>query len=175
MRHVSENSDGTSHLDRLQSFEVEQILETMANLPSHQYAAVSNLVEEINWLLKDETAAVLLDNPSPTEENLNFVAKHVEDSNNRSSCYVDKVPLHFVFSSDSSLPRFVEELKKLTVDRYSIKQEETWFYFVKTSLQDTVFEQNADSSPAKNNYVKEFSRKYLNGKNILKCCIIIKF
>jgi hypothetical protein len=132
MRGGPDNNENS--FDRTQSAEGEQIHEGMANLPSHQYAAVSNLVEEIHWLLRDETAAVLLDKPSPTEETLNFVAKHVANSNSRTSCYLDKVPLHFVFSSDNSLPKFIEELKKLTIDRYCIRQEGNLFYFVKKTV-----------------------------------------
>ncbi|XP_011497452.1 PREDICTED: protein SZT2-like isoform X2 [Ceratosolen solmsi marchali] len=132
MRGGPDNNENS--FDRLQTAEGEHMHEGMANLPSHQYAAVSNLVEEIHWLLRDETAAVLLDKSSPTEETLNFVAKHVANSNNRTSCYMDKVPLHFVFSSDNSLPKFMEELKKLTIDRYCIRQGGNLFYFVKKTL-----------------------------------------
>ncbi|XP_031787876.1 KICSTOR complex protein SZT2 isoform X2 [Nasonia vitripennis] len=125
-----------SSFDRLQSVEADHIYDGLNKMPRHQGNAVSNLVDEINWLLRDETAAVLLDKPSPTEDTLNFVAKHVAESNNRASCYLDKVPLHFVFSSDNSLPRFVEELKKLKIDRYCIKQEGGFFYFVKNSTDE---------------------------------------
>lgn len=141
MRGGTESNDCS--FDRLQSFDGECTYEGIANLPRHQYLAVSSLIDEINWLLKDETAAVLLDRPSPTEETLNFVSKHVEESNNRTSCYMDKVPLHFVFSSENSLPRFVEELKKLTIDRYCIRQEAGFFYFVKRELMPSdVFEED---------------------------------
>ena len=110
----------------------EPIHENIINLPSHQYEAVTNLVKEIHWLLRDETAAVLLDlADTPTEENLEFVARHVTESNNRSSCYLDKVPLQFVFSSESSMPKFVEELKKLAIDQYRVEQKAQFFYFVK--------------------------------------------
>ncbi|CAB0036663.1 unnamed protein product [Trichogramma brassicae] len=115
------------------SFETgDPIHENIANLPSHQYTAVTSLVDEINWLLRDETAAVLLDQPDlPSKANLEFIARHVGESRNRSSCYMDKVPLHFVFSAESSLPRFIEELKTLKVDSYSVEKEDEIFYFVK--------------------------------------------
>lgn len=140
------DTNNESSFDRLQSVETDHIHEGMANLPRHQYTAVSNLVEEIHWLLRDETAAVLLDKPSPTDDTLSFVAKHVAESNNRTSCYLDKVPLHFVFSSDNSLPRFVEELKKLTIDRYCIKQEGGFFYFIKNSNNEIALDPDRISS-----------------------------
>ena len=152
--------------DRLQSTETDHICEGMANLPSHQRAAITSLVEEINWLLRDETAAVLLDRPSPTEETLNFVARHVTDSNNRSSCYMDKVPLHFVFSSESSLPRFIEELKKLAIDRYCIRQEGNLFYFVKKS--------ESDNDVTSHNNVELLSFKNEQNEDKYKCKFLRK-
>ncbi|XP_014220610.1 KICSTOR complex protein SZT2-like isoform X1 [Trichogramma pretiosum] len=119
------------------SFETgDPIHENITNLPSHQYTAVTSLVDEINWLLRDETAAVLLDQPDlPSKANLEFIARHVGESRNRSSCYTDKVPLHFVFSVENSLPRFIEELKTLKVDSYSVEKEDEIFYFVKNEKE----------------------------------------
>lgn len=127
----TENNDHS--LERIQSFDGENIYNGLADLPRYHNMAVSNLQKEINWLLRDETAAVLLDKPSPSENTLNFVAKHVAESNNRTSCYLDRVPLKFVFPSESSLPKFLEELNKLKVDRYCIRKHGNYFYFVKDS------------------------------------------
>ncbi|KAJ8681967.1 hypothetical protein QAD02_017759 [Eretmocerus hayati] len=131
MRTATDINEST--LERMQSIDAEQIPEGIANLPPHQYSAVSNLVEEINWLLRDETVAVLLDKPTIDEDTLAFVTKHVTESNNRSSCYLDRVPLHFVFSPESSLPRFIEELRNLSVDRYCVREEGNLFYVVKNT------------------------------------------
>lgn len=108
--------------------------ERIAHLPLHQHHAISNLTAEIEWLLKDETATALLDKSPPTEETLKFVAQHVSDSNDRVSCHKDKVPLHFVFPSINSSPKFYEELKNLQIDRYSIEQTPSFFYLVKNSI-----------------------------------------
>ncbi|XP_023246457.1 KICSTOR complex protein SZT2 [Copidosoma floridanum] len=125
-------NDSKSKLERLDSTGIEQpMYHDISNLPEHQCRAVKSFIEEVKWLLVDETIAVLLDKPMPNEETLDTVAKHVATSNNRDSCYMDKVPLHFVFPSGNSLPRFIEELKKLTIDRYCIRQEGNLFYFVK--------------------------------------------
>jgi len=103
----------------------------MPQLPQHH--AVINLKDEIEWLLRDETATALLDHPSPNADTLRFIAQHVSESTERSSCSMDKVPLHFVFPSESSAPKFLKELKNLEIDKYCICQEADLFYFVKKS------------------------------------------
>lgn len=103
----------------------------MSHLPMYQHSAIANLKDEIEWLLRDETATALLDHSSPSADTLRFIAHHVSDSAGRSSCLMDKVPLHFVFSSESSAPKFLKELKNLQIDKYCICQEGDLFYFVK--------------------------------------------
>ncbi|XP_018338951.1 PREDICTED: protein SZT2-like [Trachymyrmex septentrionalis] len=96
-----------------------------------QHHAVTNLKDEIEWLLRDETATALLDHSSPNADTLKFIAQHVSESTGRFSCLMDKVPLHFVFPSESSVPKFLKELKNLEIDKYCICQEADLFYFVK--------------------------------------------
>ncbi|XP_053983197.1 KICSTOR complex protein SZT2-like [Hylaeus volcanicus] len=105
--------------------------EKMSHLPLNQHSAISNLRDEIKWLLQDETTTALLDLPSINEEILMFVANHVSESTDRFSCKLEKVPLHFVFPSEDSKPKFLNELKKLEIDKYCIKEEGNLFYFVK--------------------------------------------
>ncbi|XP_031836676.1 KICSTOR complex protein SZT2 isoform X3 [Nomia melanderi] len=105
--------------------------EKMAHLPLNQHSAINNLKDEIEWLLQDETTTALLDRSSVNVEILNFVADHVSESADRFSCKLEKVPLHFVFPSEESKPKFLNELKKLEIDKYRIQQEEKFFYFVK--------------------------------------------
>lgn len=109
----------------------EPTQERMSHLPLYQHSAIANLKDEIDWLLRDETATALLDHPSPNADTLRFIAHHVSDSAGRSSCSMDKVPLHFVFSSESSAPKFLKELRNLQIDRYCICQESDLFYFIK--------------------------------------------
>lgn len=135
--HSNSIGNGTDFSD------VEAVQAGLSHLPHYQYTAIINLKEEIDWLLQDETATALLDKSSPTEDSLNFVARHVAESNDRSSCYTEKVPLHFVFPSENSVPKFLDELTKLEINRYCIRQEGKFFYFVKNLEQHTY---NADSS-----------------------------
>lgn len=98
-----------------------------------QHHAVINLKDEIEWLLRDETATALLDHSLPNADTLKFIAQHVSESTGRFSSSMDKVPLHFVFPSESSAPKFLKELKNLEIDKYCICQEADLFYFVKKS------------------------------------------
>lgn len=118
--------------------------EKMSHLPLSQHNAISNLKDEIEWLLQDETATAFLDQPVINENVLNFVANHVSESTDRFSCKVEKVPLYFVFPSDDSKPKFISELKKLQIDKYCIRQEGNLFYFVKNmeKVSDIVPEQS---------------------------------
>lgn len=113
----------------------ELFQEKMSHLPLCQHNAISNLKDEIEWLLQDETATAFLDQPVINENVLNFVANHVSESTGRFSCKVEKVPLYFVYPSDDSKPKFISELKKLQIDRYCIRQEGNLFYFVKNVEQ----------------------------------------
>ncbi|CAK9801279.1 KICSTOR complex protein SZT2 [Anthophora quadrimaculata] len=122
----------------------ELFQERMSHLPLSQHNAISNLRDEIEWLLQDETATALLDRSTINEDVLRFVANHVSESTDRFSCKVEKVPLHFVFPSEDCKPKFISELKKLQIDKYCIRQEGNLFYFVKNLEQvsnDSVLEQ----------------------------------
>ncbi|XP_018404829.1 PREDICTED: protein SZT2-like [Cyphomyrmex costatus] len=107
----------------------ESVQERMSQLSQHH--AVINLKDEIEWLLQDETATALLDHSSSNADTLKFIAQHVSESTGRFSCSMDKVPLHFVFPSESSTPKFLKELKNLEIDKYCICQEADLFYVVK--------------------------------------------
>ncbi|KAK2589304.1 hypothetical protein KPH14_007855 [Odynerus spinipes] len=126
----------------------ETLPEKMKHLPLYQHSAITNLTYEIEWLLQDETATALLDQSPPTEETLKFVARHVSESTERTSCSMDKVPLHFVFPSENSVPKFLEELRKLQIGRYCIRQEDSLFYFVK-NMQEAL-DEDSDKEKVQN-------------------------
>lgn len=139
----------------------ESFQEKMSHLPLSQHNAITNLKDEIEWLLQDETTTALLDHPFINEDILNFVANHVSESTDRFSCKVEKVPLYFVFSSDDSKPKFISELKKLQIDKYCIRQEGNLFYFIKdmeqvsTNIVSEQFRNGKKESKIKDNSVIE--------------------
>ncbi|KAK0161678.1 hypothetical protein PV327_008097 [Microctonus hyperodae] len=107
--------------------------ERLAHLPRYQHNAITNLKAEIDWLLRDEIATALLDTNLPTYETLDFVSRHVAESSGRTSCHLDRVPLHFVFSSTNSAPKFFQELINMEADQYIIHQQKEFLYFVKNT------------------------------------------
>lgn len=136
----------------------EPAQERMPHLALYQHSAIANLKDEIDWLLRDETATALLDHPSPNADTLRFIAHHVSDSAGRSSCSLDKVPLHFVFSSESSAPKFLKELKSLQLDKYCICQEGDLFYFVKkpeAAIPDAMVRPEAEIDLDNDLYLKQ--------------------
>ncbi|XP_043514984.1 KICSTOR complex protein SZT2-like isoform X3 [Frieseomelitta varia] len=129
----------------------ELFQEKMSHLPLCQHNAISNLRDEIEWLLQDETATAFLDQPVINENVLNFVANHVSESTGRFSCKVEKVPLYFVYPSDDSKPKFISELKRLQIDKYCIRQEGNLFYFVKNVEQANDVQNETKESKIKGN------------------------
>lgn len=153
--HGSLGTEHSNSIDNGTDFsDVEAVQAGLSHLPHYQYTAITNLKEEIDWLLQDETATALLDKSSPTEDSLNFVARHVAESNDRTSCYTEKVLLHFVFPSENSVPKFLDELTKLEINRYCIRQEGNYFYFIK-NLEQQIYnpdlsEQQSEESVEQN-------------------------
>ncbi|CAD6224796.1 GSCOCG00005557001-RA-CDS, partial [Cotesia congregata] len=125
------STDSESYPENDNVLDNEPVKERISHLPPCQHHAISTLTNEIEWLLKDEIVTALLDVNPPTEEILHFVVRHVADSNGRTSCHFDKVSLHFVFSSANNAPKFYEELIKMKITRYTIKQLKEYLYFVK--------------------------------------------
>ncbi|XP_048511777.1 KICSTOR complex protein SZT2-like isoform X2 [Athalia rosae] len=113
----------------------DALQDRIQHLPRRQHNAVSTLVDEIEWLLRDETATALLDQTMLMDQTLNLVSRHISESNGRPSCSMDKVPLQFVFPTECCSPKFIEELKKLEIDRYRIQMEDNLFYFTKNVNQ----------------------------------------
>ncbi|KAI4483415.1 hypothetical protein M0802_013415, partial [Mischocyttarus mexicanus] len=142
----------------------ESLPDSMKHLPLHQHSAITNLTYEIEWLLQDETATALLDRSPPTEKTLKFVSRHVSESTERTSCSMDKVPLQFVFPSENSVLKFLEELQKLKIDRYCIQQEGFLYYFIKNS--DNFFEEINDNDKVSSFKDQVVIRKDDNSENI---------
>ncbi|XP_057320134.1 KICSTOR complex protein SZT2-like [Microplitis mediator] len=152
------STDSESYPENDNALDNEPVKERISHLPPYQHHAISTLTSEIEWLLKDEIVTALLDINPPTEETLHFVARHVADSNGRTSCHFDKVPLHFVFSSTNNAPKFYEELIKMEIDRYKIKQLKEFLYFVKDDrLVNNNTEKINDSTDINNKYDEEKS------------------
>lgn len=63
---------------------------------------------QIRWLLEDEIVSALRHSRVIASATLNKVAEHVFQSNGRSHCHCEEVPLQFVFGPEQSLEKFKE-------------------------------------------------------------------
>lgn len=118
------------------------------NLHENQRKSIIVLREEIKWLLKDEIATALLDIDSVTSNTLNLVMKHIAESKGRSSCIMEVIHLNFVFDSNESHEKFVEEFVKIKVPSYKLLKEDDLYYLTKDNtsfdkenfIEDRVFD-----------------------------------
>lgn len=56
----------------------------------------------MKWLIKDEIITFMLDTSPVTSDNLKMVCEHIEASPNAATCFIEKVPLSFVFGKEAT-------------------------------------------------------------------------
>lgn len=56
----------------------------------------------MKWLMKDEIVTFMLDSSPVTSDVLKMVCDHIESSPNASTCFIEKVPLSFVFGKQTA-------------------------------------------------------------------------
>ncbi|GAB1605816.1 Hypothetical predicted protein [Argonauta hians] len=103
-------------------------------LPKAYHEAVTDCKQEIEWLLRDEIACALRYVFPITEDRLQNVTEHVQESValRKPSCYIEEVFPQFVFGTDQCLDSFIEELKRVSIKNYRLKREGVFFYLVLT-------------------------------------------
>lgn len=126
----------------ISGYSVGQQLDSVANLPLRQRAAVENACQEIEWLLEDEISSALRRQVPITEESLDRVAAHICSNPESKNCVVQKEYFNFVTGlggkGSSGLMLFFAELDNVTFD-YSLKEVcETFVLFV------TIINKNID-------------------------------
>ena len=99
---------------------------TLDVLPLQQKQAMEKIIKDIDWLLKDEIASALRTHGPVTEENLDKVSQHVQNSVGAENCLCERRYFMFVTGiikgSDLSLPLFICELESATLDQYRLKR-----------------------------------------------------
>lgn len=76
-------------------------------------------------------ATSLLDVEPVTLSTLNFVIKHVQESTSRTSCLLDIIDLTFVYGSNQSYEKFVQEFSNITIPEYKLLKEGDLYYLAK--------------------------------------------
>lgn len=116
----------------------ESISRQLLHIPEGQRRPIKAALAEIEWMLRDEIVAFMLDsfplpestlaavcllyNFWPTFDQLDSyfpslfqVVQHVQSSSHRPSCRRRIVPLHFVLNPQESSRRFLFEFKKMPI------------------------------------------------------------
>lgn len=80
----------------------------------------------------DEIVTSLLDIYPVTTNTLNYVMKHVTTSaGKRFSCILDIIDLNFVYGSNKSYEKFVQEFSKVKLNQYTLCKQGDIYYLVK--------------------------------------------
>ena len=93
----------------------ESLARQLQHVPESQRRPVKAALAEIEWMLRDEIVAFLLDSFPITESTLSSVVQHVHSSPHRSSCRRKTVQLHFVLNPAESFRNFLVEFKKFVI------------------------------------------------------------
>lgn len=104
---------------------IRQTSDSIENLPKKQRVAVEKACEDIQWLLEDEIASAFRTQTPITEENLDRIAKHIQNSQESQNCILEKKDFNFVTGlekvSNHCLPMFIVELEDANLD-YNLKR-----------------------------------------------------
>ena len=138
----SELSEDEDALPMDEEDRTESISRQLNHIPENQRRPVKAALNEIEWMLRDEIVAFLLDSfpiPETTlaavnnlKKKLDYryltncpvilqVVQHVQTSPHRPSCRRKVVPLHFVLNPQESSRRFLVEFNKLSIQGENIQ------------------------------------------------------
>lgn len=109
----------------------------LRNLTEHQRNSIDKLCDEIKWLLEDEICATLLNSPEPiSNDTIEYVVHHVIDGHaSRVSCKMEKIVLNFVFITEPSHEKFLEEFQGLSLPfGYKLCKGELFYYVAKDPI-----------------------------------------
>ena len=139
----SELSEDEDALPMDEEDRTESISRQLNHIPENQRRPVKAALNEIEWMLRDEIVAFLLDSfPIPettlsavnnNKKKLDYryltncpvilqVVQHVQTSPHRPSCRRKVVPLHFVLNPQESSRRFLVEFNKLSIQGENIQK-----------------------------------------------------
>ncbi|XP_050313415.1 KICSTOR complex protein SZT2-like [Anthonomus grandis grandis] len=142
---------------------ISEITLPLKSLTELQKQSVSTLCSEIKWLLEDEICTSLLDVDPITTDTLGYVIDHVisGDQARRASCKLSPIALSFVYTTEQSYTKFLEEFQRLNLPiGYQLCKEQEYYYVAKETEEfsrenDTLY--NNLSFTARSSSVTEFA------------------
>jgi len=106
----------------------ESLARQLQHVPESQRRPVKAALSEIEWMLRDEIVAFLLDSCPITEATLCSVVQHVHSSPHRPSCRRKTIQLHFVLNPTESFRSFLVEFKKISIQDHKLREEGAFYY-----------------------------------------------
>lgn len=106
-------------------------MDPLYGLLHSQQKSMNSTCDAIRWLLQDEIVSELRHIGPVTEKMLETVEKHVTQSKNPSSCFSRDVRLQFVCSAEQSLSLFFKEFERITLQEYSLKSVEKYYFLTR--------------------------------------------
>uniref|UniRef100_A0A0N7ZXW0 Protein SZT2 n=1 Tax=Daphnia magna TaxID=35525 RepID=A0A0N7ZXW0_9CRUS len=129
---LSEDEDG---LPMDEDDRTESISRQLLHIPEGQRRRIKAALADIEWMLRDEIVAFMLDSFPITEATLAAVVQHVQSSPHRPSCRRKNVPLHFVLNPQESSRRFLVEFTKLPIQGHLLREEGSFYYLTENTCQ----------------------------------------
>ena len=108
--------------------EVNSGSDVLAHLPEYQHRAVTSVLEEMRWMLRDEVAFAKTKSMPLSHQTLEFVRNHVQSSVDKTGSLVDSLDLNFVFGSKESLPKFKESFQQLELNGFVLREVGDYYH-----------------------------------------------
>ena len=122
--------------------EVNSGSDVLAHLPEYQHRAVTSVLEEMRWMLRDEVAFAKTKSMPLSEQTLEFVRNHVQSSVDKPGSFVDSLDLNFVFGSKESLPKFKESFQQLELNGFVLREVGNFYHLdAKGKIDESVEEE----------------------------------
>ncbi|CAM1294270.1 SZT2 (predicted), partial [Pycnogonum litorale] len=142
---LPENPDGVVE-DSLNGSIFPNSADPISHLSTVQQHAVKSIISQVNWMLMDEVASSALDTYPITTEILEKVSKHIDGTKHVPTCITEEVPLKFVCGTKTSLDKFIDKFKRLSVPSYHLNQEGDYYYLVKDNKSEDSGKRRRSSS-----------------------------
>jgi hypothetical protein len=132
--------DSTSLPDDDMAAEIEEDLhsgsDVLAHLPEYQHRAVTSVLEDMRWMLRDEIAFAMTKVTPLSQPTLEFVRNHVQSSVDKAGSVVESIDLNFVFGSKESLPKFKESFQELELSGFILRELGDFYYLEVARRED---------------------------------------
>ncbi|TRY67945.1 hypothetical protein TCAL_03430, partial [Tigriopus californicus] len=102
-----------------------------------QRKAISEMVEDIHWMITDEIAFSKASSTHITQTMLKAIVAHVEASISKPGCSIVKCPLDFIMNREKSMEVMMEQISLIALPNFQVIPKGRYWYLVRTSTEDS--------------------------------------